>query len=451
MSAALKSTAESNRLASMDAYRGFVMICLAANGFGLFKASKNFPESPLWQTIGVQFEHVPWVGCAFWDLIQPSFMFLVGVALPYSYSRREASGESSGNLLKHVLGRSLILVLLGIFLSSMGKPTTDFTFMNVLTQIGLGYPFLFLFRNRKFAVQLVAAIAILAGYWGWFASTPVVQIEDKKQHHLPEDWVLLEGFEGHWQKHENAAAYVDRWLLNVFPPATAPAQSTAAAQATSAESAPADASAPENQDKQPGTTTPALFDNVVRCMKRLVTRPEPYVFNGGGYQTLNFIPALVTMLFGLMTGEFIRRNSNNRGKTFGLLLVSGMVLLGLGYGWSALGYCPLVKRIWTPSWTLFSTGWTLLMLSGFFGIIDGLGWKAWSFPLIVAGMNSMVLYMSGQLLRGWTSALLKRHINENLFNVLGEKLAPIVEANLVLLSFWLFVYWLYRQRIFVRI
>jgi len=449
MSAALKSTAESSRLASMDAYRGFVMICLAANGFGLFKASKNFPDSPLWQLVGAQFEHVPWVGCAFWDLIQPSFMFLVGVALPYSYARRETSGQSSGVLLWHVLSRSLILILLGIFLSSVGKPTTDFTFMNVLTQIGLGYPFLFLFRNRKFAIQLLAAIAILAGYWGWFASTPVAQIEDQKQHHLPDDWVLLEGFEAHWQKHENAAAYVDRRFLNVFPPATAHSQFTATSQATSADAAPADASAPENLENP--ITRSALFDNVVRSLKRLVTRPEPYVFNNGGYQTLNFIPALVTMLFGLMTGEFIRRNNDRRGKVFVMLMVSGLVLLGLGYGWSALGYCPLVKRIWTPSWTLFSTGWTLLMLSGFFGMIDGLGWKAWSFPLIVAGMNSMVLYMSGQLLRGWTSALLKRHINENLFNILGEKLSPVVEANLVLLSFWLFVYWLYCQRIFVRI
>jgi len=71
--------------------------------------------------------------------------------------------------------------------------------------------------------------------------------------------------------------------------------------------------------------------------------------------------------------------------------------------------------------------------------------------LIVAGMNSMVLYLSGQLLRGWTSDLLKRHINENIFEMFGTKYAPIVQANLVLLCFWLFVYWLYRQRVFIRI
>ncbi|MBC8115408.1 MAG: DUF5009 domain-containing protein, partial [Candidatus Saccharimonas sp.] len=68
----------SARLGSLDAYRGFVMICLAANGFGIAATAKNFPNSSLWQSLKFQFDHVPWVGCAFWDLIQPSFMFMVG-------------------------------------------------------------------------------------------------------------------------------------------------------------------------------------------------------------------------------------------------------------------------------------------------------------------------------------------------------------------------------------
>ena len=196
---------------------------------------------------------------------------------------------------------------------------------------------------------------------------------------------------------------------------------------------------------------PGYFDGIMTCLRRLVTRSEPYTFNAGGYQTLNFIPSFVTMLFGLMAGELIRRESFSQRKKFLLLLIFGLLLLGAGYGWHAYGGCPLVKRIWTPSWTLFSTGWTLLILAGFYGIIDVLGWKAWAFPLVVAGMNSMVLYLLGQMLRGWTAELLKRHIHDDLFNLLGSQFAPTVEATLVLACFWLFVYWLYRQRIFVRI
>ena len=435
------------RLASMDAYRGFVMVCLAANGFGLAATSKNFPDCSIMKALGYQFEHVPWVGCAFWDLIQPSFMFLVGVAVPYSFSRREVEGQSSDKLARHVLLRSFVLILLGVFLSSGGKPTTNFTFMNVLTQIGLGYPFLFLVRNRKFAVQLVAAMLILGGYWAWFAMTPSVVVEKPGEIKLPDDWKLLQGFEAHWQKNANPAATFDLWLLNLFPAASTAPANVAPVPAQPTQQADASANEAKPKDVEP----PGLISRCTQIARRFVTRPEPYVFNSGGYQTLNCIPAFVTMLFGLMTGEFIRRASNNRRKTFLTLFVAGLLLLGLGWGWQGLGYCPLVKRIWTPSWTLFSTGWTMLILASFYGIIDGLGWKAWSFPLTVAGMNSMVLYMSGQLLRGWTADLLKRHINTDIFQMFGSKYAPMVEANLVLICFWLFVYWLYRQRIFVRI
>ena len=438
----------SPRLASMDAYRGFVMICLAANGFGLAATSRNFPECSIMQAVGHQFDHVPWTGCVFWDLIQPSFMFLVGVAVPYSLTRREAAGESTGQLVRHVLTRSLVLILLGIFLSSGGKPTTNFAFMNVLTQIGLGYSFLFLLRNRNFGFQLAVAFGILVGYWAWFALTPVVPVERPQEIGLPENWPLLTGFEAHWQKNANPASRFDQWLLNLFPSATQSSQVTTPK--------PGPAISPVETAVTPASESveaaaPGFADRCSQILRRLVTRPEPYVYNNGGYQTLNCIPAFVTMLLGLMAGEFIRRPNQSRVTTFWMLMLAGIILLGLGWVWQATGGCPLVKRIWTPSWTLFSTGWTTLMLAGFYGIIDVLGWKAWSFPLVVAGMNSMVLYMSGQLLRGWTADLLKRHLNEDLFKMAGDKYAPTIEASLVLLCFWLFVYWLYRQRIFVRI
>jgi heparan-alpha-glucosaminide N-acetyltransferase len=428
----------------MDAYRGFVMICLAANGFGLAATARNFPNCSIMQSIGPQFDHVPWVGGVFWDLIQPSFMFLVGVAVPYSLTRRENAGDSAIQLTRHVLLRSLLLILLGIFLSSIGKPTTNFAFMNVLAQIGLGYPFLFLLRNRAFGIQVAVTVSILAGYWAWFAFSPVVPVQNPQEINLHENWKLLNGFEAHWQKNANPAARFDDWLLNLFP-------ARSEASAVKSNDPPVQPESSNEPTDPPAKASTDWISNCGKVVRRLVTRPEPYVFNSGGYQTLNFIPSFVNMVFGLMAGEFIRRAQLTRARTFACLLFAGLLLLSLGWIWQAVGGCPLVKRIWTPSWTLFSTGWTLLILSGFYGIIDGLGWKAWAFPLIVAGMNSMVLYMSGQLLRGWTADLLKRHIHEDLFKIFGDRYAPMVKANLVLVCFWLFVYWLYRQRIFVRI
>src|SRR5712691_5958523 len=112
-------TATSQRVMSIDAYRGFVMLAMVSSGFG-FAAMARKPEvleqfagsgvNPvwrwLWQMLGYQSDHVAWTGCGFWDLIQPSFMFLVGVSLPYSSSRRARDGESALAQWRHVLWRS---------------------------------------------------------------------------------------------------------------------------------------------------------------------------------------------------------------------------------------------------------------------------------------------------------------------------------------------------------
>jgi predicted acyltransferase len=100
-------------------------------------------------------------------------MFMVGVALPYSLSSRLNQGQSYLRIFAHTLYRSLVLVLLGVFLSSNGARQTDFTFVNVLTQIGLGYTLVFLLAGRGAAVQLAAIALILAGYWAAFALHPL--------------------------------------------------------------------------------------------------------------------------------------------------------------------------------------------------------------------------------------------------------------------------------------
>src|SRR5688572_19610513 len=70
------------RLVSLDAFRGAIMLLMASSAFGVPTVAKQFLDSPFWKFFGYQFDHVPWAGCALWDLIQPAFMFMVGVALP---------------------------------------------------------------------------------------------------------------------------------------------------------------------------------------------------------------------------------------------------------------------------------------------------------------------------------------------------------------------------------
>src|SRR3954454_25158352 len=166
------------RLASLDAYRGFIMLTMASSGFAFAQVAaalhKKGEGSAVMDFLGHQFDHLPWVGCTFWDMIQPSFMFMVGVALPYSIASRRAKGQTYEWMIFHAVWRSLLLILLAVFLSSpmtLSKenagyqgPTTNWVFTNVLAQIGLGYVFVFLLAGRGWKVQSGAILFLVVGY-----------------------------------------------------------------------------------------------------------------------------------------------------------------------------------------------------------------------------------------------------------------------------------------------
>src|SRR5258708_7892028 len=123
------------RLVSLDAFRGTVMILMLAEQMRLPEVARSFPHSALWGLIAFNTEHVEWQGCSLHDLIQPGFSFLVGAALPFSIASRKMRGETSGRMLGHAARRALLLILLGIFLRSLGSLQTYFTFEDTLTQI----------------------------------------------------------------------------------------------------------------------------------------------------------------------------------------------------------------------------------------------------------------------------------------------------------------------------
>jgi predicted acyltransferase len=152
------------RLTSLDVFRGATMLFMASEILHVPAAARAFPDSTLARLLANQLDHRQWVGCASWDLIQPAFMFMVGVALPFSIAGRLARGQSFGQMFAHSVWRALALVALGIFLRSQGRPQTYFTFEDVLTQIGLGYVFLFLLAWTRPRVQWTAAAAILVAY-----------------------------------------------------------------------------------------------------------------------------------------------------------------------------------------------------------------------------------------------------------------------------------------------
>jgi predicted acyltransferase len=386
------------RLVSLDAFRGAIMLLMASSAFGVSPIARNFPDSAVWKFFGYEFEHAPWAGCTLWDLIQPAFMFMVGVALPWSVSNRQARGESFGRMFGHAAWRALLLVLLAVFLTSAFGRQTQWIFTNVLAQIGLGYTFLFLLYFTKPRTQWLAALGILFAYWLAFALHPVAPAGfDWKSVGVPANWPHhLTGFAAHWEKNANFAATFDVWFLNLFP------------------------------------------------------REKPFAFNVGGYQTLNFIPSLATMIFGMIAGRLLRSDATLTEKLKRLVL-AGIAGIIAGAILHFAGLCPIVKRIWTPSWVLFSGGLVTLLLAGFVAVIEWRGWKRWAFPLVVAGLNPITLYCMWQLMGGFARNNVRIHFGQGIFESFGAIYAPMFERVATLLVFWLILLWMYRRKIFLRL
>ena len=389
------------RLASIDAYRGFVMFLMIGEVLAFSQLADSFPESEFWRVLAFHQSHVAWRGCSLHDLIQPSFSFLVGVALPFSLAIRRRRGEPVAWSLLHAAWRSFVLIALGIFLRSMGQEgeaRTNFTFEDTLTQIGLGYFPLFVAGLAPPKIRWGALIVILLGYWAAFALYPLPGPDfDYAGVNVAPDWVHnASGFAAHWNKNSNLAWSFDRWLLNLFP------------------------------------------------------RPQPFTHNDGGYATLSFIPTLGTMLLGLLAGDWLRGDASSARKV-GWITLAGVVSLGLGYGADRLGICPTVKRIWTPSWTLFSGGWCFLMMAGFFVLNDVAGTTGWSMPLRVVGANSIAAYVLAHTIHGFVLESFRIHLGRKIFSVFGSNYEPLIAGATVLLVYWLILFWMYRRRIFLRI
>ncbi len=402
--AAPAAVPEKTRLASLDAYRGLAMLLMASGLLGLPEAAAYFPNSGLWQAIGFHWSHVLWGGCSLHDLIQPSFSFMVGVALPFSMASRRAGDQGSFGFWAHVWWRAAVLILLGVALRSMGREMTYWTFEDTLSQIGLGYPLLVAVACLGPRAAWVAIGLILIGYGAAFAWYPLP----------PPDfnWAAVEGrawysgFAAHWNQNSNAAWAFDRWLLNLFP--------------------------------------------------------RESVFNGneGGYVTLSFIPTLGTMLLGLLAGRWLKNDPPVGGEAYldprpwrivGKLGAAGLVCLALGWGLDRLGWCPSVKRIWTPSWTLFSGGWCFLAMSAFYTVADVWGFKRWLFPLTVVGMNSIAMYVLVDGMGGFLSGTLQTHFGTRPFMWLGEPLAPVLRGGTVLVICWLVMGWMHRRRLYLKV
>ncbi|MBI4905337.1 MAG: hypothetical protein HY820_17010 [Acidobacteria bacterium] len=337
------------------------MILLISHGFGIREALVGKPG---WEWLAYQFEHVSYAGCTLWDLIQPAFTFIVGVAMPLSRSRRLAQGASESKLWRHVLWRAFALLALSNILSNWGSTQgLRPQFINVLCQIAIAYVLCFGLLQLPFRAQAVAAGGILAAHYGLFVAFP--------------------GPEGAFALTGNIGAVLDKAVLG-------------------------------------------------------------YNYSGG-YTTLNALGNAMTVLFGVWTGMLLD-HTRDHGRRLRILL--GCAACAFVLGLAIAPWVPMVKRLWTVSFTFFSAGWVLLAFAKCYWLVEVRGWRRWTFPAVVVGMNCIFIYSFSQVLHGWLSRGLAAFTKK--FIVIGSYGA--IPHNLVVLTvMWGMCYWLYRRKIFFKI
>jgi predicted acyltransferase len=246
--------------------------------------------------------------------------------------------------------------------------------------------------------QVIVFLLILICFWAAFVMYPAPGPNfDYARVGVPQNWEYnYTGFLSHFNKNSNLSWAFDVWFLNLFP------------------------------------------------------REHPFVFNEGGWSTLSFIPTLATMILGLLTGEWLKRDRSKEQKLGGLVIAgAGLVLLGLICQWA--GICPIVKRVWTSAYTLYSGGLVILMLAGFYALIEWKGWRAWAFPLVVVGMNSIAIYVMSWTMEPFFLRSLQIHLGWLFNRVAGPTFQPAVYGFGIMLSFWVILFWMYRRKLFLRI
>lgn len=369
----LKPTTISERLFSLDALRGFDMFWImgAEEIFhGLFKVT----GSPFWGAISNELTHPDWNGFHFYDLIFPLFLFIAGVATPYSVGRELEKGKTREQMLWRVVRRGLTLVVLGIIYNNglQLRPLSEVRFASVLGRIGLAYMFAnIIYLYAKERSQIIWFCCLLIGYWLLlkFTSAPG----------FPRGDLTMEG---------NFASYIDRSIV-------------------------------------PGKLYLGIHD------------PEGL---------MSTLPAIATGLLGILTGGFLKKASPSPSKKALWMAITGLVFIGLAHLWD-LDF-PINKNLWSSSFVLNVGGYSLILLSVFYYIIDVRGYKRWAFYFKVIGMNSILIYMSGRFIN-W------EYTTEGFFKWLGQLVGDpwniVVMAICYVMIKWLFLYVMYRKKIFLRV
>lgn len=401
------SPAAPRRLVSLDALRGFDMFwILGADALVLALGEAN--QSAPVRFLAGQLDHKPWAGFAFYDLIFPLFVFIVGITTVFSLTALIAR-EGRAAAVKRILRRAALLFVLGLFYNGgLAEPWPAVRLAGVLQRIALAYAatgLLFCFcRPRTLAM---IAGALLAGYWALLTFVPV----------------------------RDLALEPTALAARLGTSSPTPAQVHALFDATT-------------------TRVTGHFEPGLNLTNHLDFQYLPGAMYDHYYDPeglLSTLPAIATCLLGLFAGRLLQRTDLDDRRKLRALVLGGLLALAAGWLWHL--QFPVIKKLWTSSFVLVAGGWSLLLLAAFYYIIDVRQWRRWAQPFVWIGMNPITLYLASSVVsfHGIAARLVggsvREAVNSNLAPGAGEMLVALVGLALV----FTLAGFLHRLKIFLRV
>jgi predicted acyltransferase len=358
------------RINSIDFFRGFTMFLLIGESTKLYVHIRSI-DSGLMSFFGTQLSHHLWHGLHFWDLIQPFFMFIVGVAIPFAIVNRQKKGASEKSIMLHALKRSLLLLFLGWAIICVHEGKIALRFQNVLSQLSVTYLVAFLIMRRSFYFQLIFTLVILLAIDLAYRFFPV------------------NGFNHPWVAYENLGAWVNNRI--------------------------------EGVDK---TTI---------------------------WATLNAIPTISHTVWGVLCGKLLMSDKTLNRKIL-YMVIAGLSGLLIGYSLDFLNMTPIIKKIATSSFVFASGGWTILAFCFSYWLIDAKKmFIHWSKMFVIVGMNCIFIYLLFQVGGADFLSEIFKPFAGALFPWIGDMTVAIMISLASWAALWYICYWLYKNKLFIKI
>ncbi len=396
------SKTTSERIIAIDALRGFNMFWILGADI-LVTSLKGLWNNPATRFLAVQVDHSDWSGFTFYDFIFPLFIFIVGLSAALSLPKSlERSGRSATIL--RIIRRSLLLYVLGfIYYGGFAKLWPEVRLLGVLQRIAICYlvaGILFCFFRAR-GLAAVAAV-ILLGYWAALALVPFPDLRPAGITEICRETGFADSsklnfastsmLRGVYLKGVNLANYIDQRFLPGF--------------------------------KWDGSWDP----------EGLASTPA----------------AIVTCLAGVLAGLFLVDGKRTGAKKAVTLALAGAAAFAVGLVWNIP--LPIIKKIWTPSYVLVAAGFSLMLLAGFYYLVELRGMRRWTIPFVWIGMNPITVYLFDTIVDFHKLAdTIAGGSVRNLFESVTPGLGDFIRAVLALALAVMFCRFLYVKKIFLKL